>query len=187
MEDNRTEPNLDPSEAPEPADAPTDAGDSNAGDLPFSSREAELERERDTFKDLLLRRTAEFENFRKRTERDRAAQSEAAAADLMSELLPLVDDLERALQADPGSDGADAYRRGVELIHRQLSDLLRKRGVKAIDALGADFDPHYHQAVSYEPAAGRRDGEIIEEYRRGFTLGDRLLRPSMVKVAKGEA
>jgi molecular chaperone GrpE len=65
--------------------------------------------------------------------------------------------------------------------------VLRKRGVKAIDALGADFDPHYHQAVSYEPAEGRREGEIIEEYRRGFTLGDRLLRPSMVKVAKGEA
>ena len=65
--------------------------------------------------------------------------------------------------------------------------MLRKRGVKPIEALGADFDPHYHQAVSHEPAAGRREGEIIEEYGRGYMLGDRLLRPSMVKVAKGEA
>jgi molecular chaperone GrpE len=187
MEDNGTDSNFDSSEASESAGAAADAADPTSGDNPISSREEELERERDNFKDLLLRRTAEFENFRTRTDRERLAQSEAAAADLMSELLPLVDDLDRALQAEAGSEGADAYRRGVELIHRQLSDVLRKRGVKAIDALGADFDPHYHQAVSYEPAEGRRDGEIIEEYRRGFTLGDRLLRPSMVKVAKGEA
>jgi molecular chaperone GrpE len=185
MEDNRTDSHLDSSEVSESAGATAAAADSVPDSA--SSREAELERERDQYKDLLLRRTAEFENFRKRIDRDRVAQSEAAAADLMTELLPLVDDLERALQADPGSDGAEAYRRGVELIHRQLSDVLRKRGAKPIEALGADFDPHFHQAVSYEPAAGRRDGEIIEEYRRGFMLGDRLLRPSMVKVAKGEA
>jgi molecular chaperone GrpE len=197
MSDNRTDSNLESSEASESAgataaagesaDAATAAGDAVSPDDSLPSREAELEKERDNYKDLLLRRTAEFENFRKHTDRDRAAQSEAAAADLMTELLPLVDDLERALQADPGSDGAEAYRRGVELIHRQLAEVLRKRGVKVIDALGAEFDPHFHQAVSYEPAAGRRDGEIIEEYRRGYMLGDRLLRPSMVKVAKGEA
>jgi molecular chaperone GrpE len=184
MEDNRTESNLNLSDASETAGTTADYATSGEE---LSSREAELERERDNYKDLLLRRTAEFENFRKRTERDRLAQSEAAAADLVKELLPLIDDLERALQAEAGSEGAEAYRRGVELIHRQLSDVLRKRGVKPIEALGADFDPHYHQAVSYEPAAGRREGEIIEEYRRGYLLGDRLLRPSMVKVAKGEA
>lgn len=184
MEDNRTESNLNLSDASETAGTTADYATSGEE---LSSREAELERERDNYKDLLLRRTAEFENFRKRTERDRLAQSEAAAADLVKELLPLIDDLERALQAEAGSEGAEAYRRGVELIHRQLSDVLRKRGVKPIEALGADFDPHYHQAVSYEPAAGGREGEIIEEYRRGYLLGDRLLRPSMVKVAKGEA
>ena len=180
MEDNRTETNLNLNDVSE-----TDGYAASADEI--SSREAELERERDNYKDLLLRRTAEFENFRKRTDRERTAQSEAAAADLVKELLPLIDDLERALQADPGSEGAEAYRRGVELIQRQLAEVLRKRGVKPIEALGADFDPHYHQAVSHEPAAGRREGEIIEEYRRGYMLGDRLLRPSMVKVAKGEA
>ena len=73
----------------------------------------------------------------------------------------------------------------MELIHRQLQDILRKRGVTPIESLGVDFDPHYHQAVSYEPAEDGREGEIIEEFRRGYMLGDRLLRPSMVKVAKG--
>lgn len=146
---------------------------------------SELQRQRDEFYDLLLRKTAEFDNYRKRTDRDRLAVTEAAAASIITELLPLVDDLERALKAEAGSEGAEAYRRGVELIHKQLVDILRKRGVRAIDAVGTDFDPHFHQAVSYEPAEGRREGEVIEEFRRGYMLGDRLLRPSMVKVAKG--
>jgi molecular chaperone GrpE len=146
---------------------------------------AEAVQQREDYKDLLLRKTAEFDNFRKRIERERQQFAESAAADIIEELLALVDDLERALMVDPGAEGTDAYRKGVELIHRQLNDILRKRGVRAIDALGADFDPHYHQAVSYEPAEGRREGEIIEDFRRGYLLGDRLLRPSMVKVAKG--
>ncbi len=148
---------------------------------------AELERQRDEYYDLLLRKTAEFDNYRKRIDRERQSVSEAAAADLIEDLLPLLDDLDRALQAEAGSEGADAYRRGVELIHRQLVEVLRKRGVRPIDALGADFDPHYHQAVAHEPAPGRRDSEVIEEFRRGYMLGERLLRPAMVKVAKGEA
>jgi molecular chaperone GrpE len=146
---------------------------------------SELQRQRDEYYDLLLRKSAEFDNYRKRTERDRQMVSDAAAASMIEELLPLVDDLERALAADAGSDGGENYRRGVELIQQQLMEILRKRGARPIEALGADFDPHYHQAVSYEPAEGRREGEIVEEFRRGYMLGDRLLRPSMVKVAKG--
>jgi molecular chaperone GrpE len=148
---------------------------------------AELERQRDEYYDLLLRKSAEFDNYRRRIDRERQAVSEAAAADLLADLLPLVDDLERALQAEAGAEGAEAYRRGVELIHRQLGDILRKRGVHPIDALGTTFDPHYHQAVVHEPAPGHREGEVIGEFRRGYMLGDRLLRPAMVKVAKGEA
>jgi molecular chaperone GrpE len=181
MEDNRTGRDFDFAEASETA------GQVAAAESEGSSRAAELQRERDEFKDLLLRKTAEFDNYRRRTERERQTQADTAAADLLEELLPLVDDLERALQAEAGPEGAEAYRLGVELIHRQLLDLLRKRDVKPIEALGADFDPHYHQAVTHEAAAGHREGEVIEEYRRGYTLGDRLLRPSMVKVAKGEA
>ena len=105
---------------------------------------------------------------------------------MLEELLPL-DGRSRA-RAQGGirrCEAADAYRKGVELIHRQLREILRKRGVRPIEALGADFDPHYHQAVSHEPAEGHREGEVIEELRRGYMLGDRLLRPAMVKVAKG--
>ena len=146
---------------------------------------AELKQQRDDYYDRLVRKTAEFDNYRKRTDRERIQLSEAAAADLLQELLPLVDDMERALKADAGSEGTEAIRRGVELIHKQLIETLRKRGVTPIDALGADFDPHFHMAVSHEPAEGRREGEVVEEFRRGYMLGDRLLRPAMVKVAKG--
>jgi molecular chaperone GrpE len=145
----------------------------------------ELQRQRDDFYDRLLRKTAEFDNYRKRVERDRQSMSEAVAADVVRDLLPLVDDLERALKADTGAEAAEAYRKGVELIHRQLLDILRKRGVRAIEALGTDFDPHFHQAIAHEPAEGRRDGEVIEEFGRGYMLGDRLIRPAIVKVAKG--
>jgi molecular chaperone GrpE len=146
---------------------------------------SELQRQRDDYYDRLLRQTAEFDNYRKRIERERQQVTESAAADLIEELLPLIDNFERALAAEPGEHGADAYRRGVELIHRQLLELLRKRGVRVLDTVGTEFDPYYHQAVATEPAAGRRDGEVVEELRRGYMLGDRLLRPAMVKVAKG--
>ena len=146
---------------------------------------AELQKQRDDYYDRLLRKQAEFDNYRKRTERERIQLSEAAAADLVTDLLPVVDDMERALKADVGGEATEAIRRGVELIHKQLLETLRKRGVKPIESLGADFDPHFHQAVAHEPADGRREGEVIEEFSRGYMLGDRLLRPAMVKVAKG--
>jgi molecular chaperone GrpE len=157
-------------------------GESAAATAPEPS---ELQRQRDEYFDLLLRKTAEFDNYRKRIERERQAFAEATTGDVVEELLPLLDDFERALVAEAGTEGAEAYRKGVELIYNRLLELLRKRGVRPIEALGQQFDPHFHQAVTYEPAEGREDGEVIEDFRRGYMLGDRLLRPSMVKVAKG--
>jgi molecular chaperone GrpE len=142
-----------------------------------------LRREKDALQDRLLRTAAEFDNYRKRVERDRREQAEAFTADALSDLLPIIDDLERALKAPSGGD-VDAFRKGVELIHRQMTELLRKRGVKTIDAVGADFDPRYHQAVVQESSPDHREGEVMEEFARGYMLGDRLLRPAMVKVAK---
>ena len=168
------------------AQAAEDAGEEQNVVADAAASLEKAEQQRDEYYDLLVRKTAEFDNFRKRTERERQTLADAAAASLITELLPLVDDLERALQAEAGDEGSSSYRRGVELIHKQILDVLRKRGVRPIDALGADFDPYYHQAVSHEPVAGRRDGEIIEEFTRGYMLGDRLLRPAMVKVAKGQ-
>jgi molecular chaperone GrpE len=142
-----------------------------------------LRREKDALQDRLLRTAAEFDNYRKRVDRERRELSEYAGADILSDLLPIVDDLERALQAAPGGE-AESYRRGVELIHKQMTDLLRKRGVKSIEAVGTQFDPRYHEAVMQEVSGEHREGEVMAELRRGYTLGDRLLRPATVKVAK---
>jgi len=144
-----------------------------------------LQRERDALQDRLLRLAAEFDNYRKRIDRDRREQAEAAMAAALDDLLPVIDDLDRALGAPVGSD-AEVYRKGVELIHRQMADLLRRRGVTPIEAVGADFDPRIHQAVMHELSAAHRDGEVMAELRRGYMLGDRLLRPAMVKVARRE-
>ena len=143
----------------------------------------ELRRERDALQDRLLRTAAEFDNYRKRIERERGEFAAYAAADVLTDLLPIVDNFERALDA-PAGPGADAFRKGVELIHKQMVDLLRRRGVKPIEALGADFDPNFHQAVMHESSEEHREGEVIGELQRGYMLGDRLLRPAMVKVAK---
>jgi molecular chaperone GrpE len=142
-----------------------------------------LQQERDDLQDRLLRSAAEFDNYRKRTDRERRELSDAVAADLIRDLLPIIDDMERALAAS--ADTADpALRSGVELIHRQLLEALRRRGAETLNVLGEDFDPSWHEALASEPAGNRRDGEIVEEIRRGYRIGSRLIRPALVKVAK---
>jgi molecular chaperone GrpE len=146
-----------------------------------------LRQERDDLQDRLLRTAAEFDNYRKRTERDRREQADRAAADLIGDLLPLLDDMERALSApvDPRAAAQVApYRDGIELIRRQFLEVLRRRGVEPIEVVGQVFDPEWHEAVAREPAGGRQDGEITAEVRRGYRIGQRLLRPAMVKVAQ---
>jgi molecular chaperone GrpE len=143
-----------------------------------------LRQERDDLHDRLLRVSAEFDNYRKRTDRERREFAEAAGADVIRELLPVLDDLERALAAPVDASSASSFRSGVELIHRQLLEVLRRRGVEPFEAIGHDFDPEWHEAVAQEPADGRRDGEITGEARKGYRVGRRLLRPAMVKVAK---
>ncbi|MBM3779056.1 MAG: nucleotide exchange factor GrpE [Acidimicrobiia bacterium] len=150
---------------------------------PATDPVSSLEQERDALQDRLLRTAAEFDNYRKRVDRERRELSQYAAADVLAEMLPIVDDLERALGAAETTETA-AYRQGVELVHRKMLDLLRRRGVKPIDALGSDFDPNLHEAVVHEPSDRHREGEVMEEMRRGYLLGERLLRPAMVKVAK---
>ena len=142
-----------------------------------------LTRERDEHYDRLLRKTAEFDNYRRRVERERREQGERAVVDLLQALLLVVDDFDLAMTVDAG-EGAAPYRKGVELIHAKLHELLRRQGLRAIDALGADFDPNLHEAVVHEPSADHRENEVIGELRKGYMLNDRLLRPSLVKVAK---
>jgi molecular chaperone GrpE len=142
-----------------------------------------LTAERDDFKDRLLRMTAEFDNYRKRVDRERRELADAASVDLIRDLLPIVDDIERALAA-AGDDAANPLVAGVTLTHKQLLEQLRRRNVEPIASLGELFNPELHEAVASEPADGRRDGEIVAEFRRGYRVGGRLLRAAMVKVAK---
>ena len=163
------------------ADEPvTDAPESPAATE--SSEIADLQRERDEFKDRWLRKGAEFDNYRKRIERERREQGDQAVVEILQELLLVVDDFDRALTV--GGDEGGAYRKGVELIHGKLHDLLRKQGVTPMDVLGADFDPNVHMAVMHEESPDHREGEVIGELQKGYMLHDRLLRPAMVKVAK---
>ena len=177
--------------SPDAAESPTGAAPPPAEPLPAQEEPppapdepSAAERERDEFRDLLLRKTAEFDNYRKRVDRERQAADQAAAADLIAELLPLIDDLERALAAEADSGAADAYRAGVELIRRQLLDVLARRGVAPLETAGQQFDPHFHEAVAHEESADHAAGQIIGEVRRGYVMGARLLRPAMVRVAK---
>jgi molecular chaperone GrpE len=167
--------------------------DKHAADQPDSTAAAEsivstdpiadIQRERDDYYDRWLRKTAEFDNYRKRIERERREQGEQAIVDLLLELLLVVDDFDRALTVATTRE-SDAYRKGVELIHAKLYEVLKRYGVRPIDAVGADFDPNVHQAVVHEESPDHREGEVIAELRRGYMIGDRLLRPAMVKVAK---
>ena len=148
---------------------------------------AALQKDRDETYDRLLRMTAEFDNYRKRTDRERRDLSDFLTMDVVRDLLPAIDDLERAL-ANPGpvatNPELERYHQGIILIHRQLIDQLRKRNVEPLEVVGLMFDPEWHEAVANEPADGRPDGQIVAELRRGYRIGSRLLRPAMVKVAK---
>ena len=119
-----------------------------------------VKRERDEYFDRLLRMTAEFDNYRRRVERERRGHAEQAVTDLLQELLLVVDDFDLALIID-ADENEGAYRRGVELIYSKLHDVLKKHGVRPIEAVGADFDPNLHQAVVHESNPQHREGEVI--------------------------
>ena len=159
---------------------PQDQADQQPADAQPDPLDA-LRREKDAVQDRLLRTAAEFDNYRKRVDRERRDLADYIAAEVVGELLPIIDNLERALNA---ASETDPLRKGVELTLKQMIEVLRKRGVKPIEALGADFDPNFHQAVIHEASSEHREGEVMEELQRGYLIGERLLRPAMVKVAK---
>ena len=148
------------------------------------SSNAELQKlkaERDTLLDRLARAQAEFENARRRAAKEQQDFRDFATVDAIKSLLPVVDSFERALQAK--SEPAD-FRTGVELIYKQLQDVLAKLGVRPIPAKGEQFDPQVHEAIEMVETSDAADHEVLEEWQRGYKFKDRLLRPAMVKVAK---
>jgi molecular chaperone GrpE len=139
-------------------------------------------------KDAAARRQADFENYRKRIERDRVDAHNRIVVDVARKLLPVLDNLNRALDAERSVQNRESkefrhFLHGIELISKQLNDVLESFGIKPIEAVGQRFDPHVHEAVVTEPSEEYEPDTVIEEIARGYKLGDRLLRPSMVKVA----
>jgi len=156
------------------------------GDAPSSSSaggKAEVEKLREEIADLRdrsMRTLADFDNFRKRSERERQDLRKYALIEPIREFLTVMDNLDLALSA---GGSAEDLKRGVEMIHRQMQDLLRRFGVQEVKAEGEAFDPTLHEAVSREESPEVKTPTVATELRRGYTLHDRLLRPAMVKVA----
>jgi molecular chaperone GrpE len=141
----------------------------------------EVARQRDEYLEALQRTAAEFDNYRKRVQRDQDSLVARAGERVVRELLPVLDDLERALQAAEEHEEAK-LEDGVRLVHRALADLLRKEGLQEIETAGA-FDPHVHEALLAQPSEAE-SGAVIEVLQKGYTLGDRVLRPARVIVAE---
>ncbi len=136
--------------------------------------------EKAELQDLVLRRQADFDNFRRRSERDRSEFVQYAGMEFVREVLPVLDDFERAMNANTVSND---YSKGIELIYQRMVDALKKMGLEPIETVGKTFDPHVHQAVEKVQSEDAEDHSVLGEYQKGYHFKGKLLRPSMVKVA----
>jgi len=156
-----------------------------AGELEAGSGAQDVQKllaEKQELMDTLVRRQADFENYRKRVERERQAASQRGVELMVEQLLPVLDAFDNAL-AGEGSAANAEYRKGFEIVRRQIWDVLSKQGVKRIDSVGKDFDPHLHHALDRVETTAQADGTIVGELQPGYTFHDRVLRPAMVRVA----
>ncbi len=147
-----------------------------------------VETENAELKNSLARRQADFENYRKRVERERSETYNRVVADVAAKLLPVVDNLKRALEAEASVEAAESdefrhFLSGVDLINKQLNGVLDALGVKPVAAVGEQFNPHFHEAVVTEPTDDHAPDTVIQELVTGYRLGDKLIRPALVKVA----
>jgi molecular chaperone GrpE len=133
------------------------------------------------YKDGWARAQADFQNYKKRLERDNELTYITMKGDIVKKILPVLDDLERALQNRPADN---PWANGIELIARKLQNVLESEGIKRIDAEGAEFDPNFHEAISHEPADGVKSGFVIGVVQNGYMLGERVIRPALVRVAQ---
>ncbi|MFQ5945113.1 MAG: nucleotide exchange factor GrpE [Anaerolineae bacterium] len=149
-----------------------------------------VEKERakvEEYLDKWRRARADFANFRKRNDREREEMIQFANSVLVNQLLPILDDFERAGATLPGNLSHLTWVDGIFLIHRKLDLTLQAEGLKPIEAIGQAFDPMVHEAVAYEPSEDHDEGTVLAELQRGYTLHDRVIRPALVKVARGAA
>jgi molecular chaperone GrpE len=147
---------------------------------------AQLEAEVAEWKDRTLRAVADMENVRRRARIDAEEARKFASEGLLSDLLPVLDNFGRALEAAEQTSDFEALKSGVDLTRRQLLDVLNRNGLRQIEALGQPFDPNLHEAIMQaEPQEGQQPGQVVEELRPGYRLNDRVIRPSLVKVTSG--
>jgi molecular chaperone GrpE len=178
-------------ERPRPGVAPVESSGDDAGSAVASASESalaeqlqKLAAEKQDLTNTLVRLQADFDNYRKRTEKEHDQARHRGVENLVEQLLPVLDGFDRALAAhdDPAYED---YRKGFELIRKQLWDLLAKQGVHRIESIGKEFDPNVHHAVEHVPTSDYPDGAVIEEFQPGYTFHQRVLRPAMVRVASG--
>jgi molecular chaperone GrpE len=150
----------------------------------LNARIAELEKQANDYKDQWLRATADYKNFKRRSDAERAELIRSASQGLILKLLPVIDDFDRAIANIPPEVASTPWWSGAQLIAQKLRTVLESEGVSPIEALDAPFDPNQHEAVLYEDAPGK-EGAVIEELQKGYKIGDRVLRPTMVKVGRG--
>lgn len=162
---------------------PTDAVSAADAAAP-DDRAAQLQQEVDEYKNNWLRATADFKNYKRRAEGERDDLIRNANAGLILKLLPIMDDFERAISHIPAEIENNPWLEGVKLVQRKLQTVLEGQGVQAIEAVGTEFDPNFHEAVLYEETDSDHPNMVVEELQRGYKLGDRVLRPTMVKVGK---
>ena len=143
----------------------------------------ELKNESASLKDQLLRKQAEFENYRRRTERERADVYKRGKKEVLIEMLSVLDNFERAMLSVSKTAEEDALKLGFELIYKQFKDILTRMGIEPVESVGQFFDPHVHEAVTIEQTSEHEANTVIEEFQKGYKLGDQLLRPAQVKVA----
>ena len=142
---------------------------------------AEAESKTAEYRDSWMRSQAEFQNYKKRLERDHELTYISMKGDIIKKVLPVLDDLERALQNRPAEN---SWANGIELIARKMQNLLESEGIKRIEAEGAEFDPNLHEAISHEPADGVQSGFVIGVVQNGYMLGERVIRSALVRVAQ---
>jgi molecular chaperone GrpE len=150
-------------------------------------RQAALEQEKKELHDRLLRTAADFDNFRKRSRKDVEDARTKGREEMAKEILPVVDNLERALSAAQGQTGSGGIIEGVQLVLRQLLGSLERFEIKPVSAMGEAFDPARHEAISQVPTADAAPGTVVAEMQKGYTMGSRLIRPAMVAVATAPA
>ncbi len=145
------------------------------------SQVAELKFKLAESQDGWQRSVADFQNYRKRMERDNELLRVSMKGDLIKKVLPALDDLERALQNRPADNG---WANGIELVVRKFQNILDNEGIKRIDANGAAFDPTFHEAISHEPSTAVESGHVIDVVQTGYMIGDRVIRPALLRVAQ---